>query len=567
MRILSFVSCVCVLLALAKPLESAAPIKPYSYAEKIQDDLTFIKNTLEVCYAPAQWKKEYCNWDLDASYSESISRLNHLASDLPLYYQRELLRFLNQTQDYHVGINYYATERASLPFTVKGANGRYFITYVDRDVLMYGMYPFNVGDELLLFDGRPIAEVITELQVSEFRSNFPTDWSLTEQMLTNRCASRGTVVPYGPVSITVRSRDTAQDITLQLFWRYEKEQFGNPIPHLLPAASSLKDFQELMVCKGYCPSLDPLWSTTSNDSPWALGNEKGFLPDLGPTTWHASKDNSFRAYIFTGPSGRPIGYVRIPHFIGNEQEIADFKSVISYLQYYTDALVIDQLNNPGGIDLYLYSLLSMLTDQTLQIPKQRITLTQKEIDIAFKMTSILQCIKTDKDARKAFGEDELWAIPVSHQLVRDWIEYFKLTIQEWNRGHFLTDPLYVNFIKEVKPYSGPRYKKPILVLINELGISCGDFFPAILQDNKRAILLGTKTSGAGGYVKRVSFPNHSGIAFFNYTGSIAERLHGEPIENLGVTPDIAYDLTEEDLQYEYQGFVRKIHETLEQMLQ
>ena len=100
------------------------------------------------------------------------------------------------------------------------------------------------------------------------------------------------------------------------------------------------------------------------------------------------------------------------------------------------------------------------------------------------------------------------------------------------------------------------------MLVNSLDFSCGDFFPAILQDNKRATILGTKTAGAGGYVLETSFLNLQGIAHFSYTGSIAFRLDGQPIENYGVTPDIVYNMTTYDLQNNYGQYTRTIQEAL-----
>jgi C-terminal processing protease CtpA/Prc len=105
-----------------------------------------------------------------------------------------------------------------------------------------------------------------------------------------------------------------------------------------------------------------------------------------------------------------------------------------------------------------------------------------------------------------------------------------------------------------------------MVLINELDFSGGDFFPAIMQDNKRAVILGTRTAGAGGYVLQYQFPNLSGIYLFSLTGSLAERDGGDMIENLGVTPDVGYELTPDDLEFGYQGYKSKIVSTMEEML-
>ena len=140
---------------------------------------------------------------------------------------------------------------------------------------------------------------------------------------------------------------------------------------------------------------------------------------------------------------------------------------------------------------------------------------------------------------------------------RFFLDFCNFIVDEWNAGHQLTDPYFLYNINHINPHPSARYTKPILVLINSLDISCGDFFPAILQDNKRAPLFGTRTAGAGGYVRPASYPNRFGVDLFRYTGSIAERVDKNPIENLGVTPDIFYSLSEEDLQGNYEGMPKR----------
>lgn len=107
-----------------------------------------------------------------------------------------------------------------------------------------------------------------------------------------------------------------------------------------------------------------------------------------------------------------------------------------------------------------------------------------------------------------------------------------------------------------------RYAKPILVIINALDFSGADFFPAMLQDSQRATLFGARTAGAGGFIDRISFPNQS----IQFTASIAKRTDNSPIENLGVEPDISYEVTPDDLQNGYQGYVSASHDAVEAVL-
>jgi C-terminal processing protease CtpA/Prc len=144
-------------------------------------------------------------------------------------------------------------------------------------------------------------------------------------------------------------------------------------------------------------------------------------------------------------------------------------------------------------------------------------------------------------------------------------EFCHFLIHQWDNGNIFSDPTYLFGVDEIRPHPRYRYNKPIVLLINSLDFSGGDFFPAILQDNKRAVVLGTRTAGAGGYVLTTEYPNHSGIKHFIMTGSLAKRIDQKPIENLGVTPDIHYELTPDDVQGDYKEYVSAILDAVEKI--
>ena len=156
--------------------------------------------------------------------------------------------------------------------------------------------------------------------------------------------------------------------------------------------------------------------------------------------------------------------------------------------------------------------------------------------------------------------------PVTSQTAQFLLDFCRFIISEWKKGNTLTGPIHLYGVDHVNPHPDANYTKPILMLINELDFSGGDFMPAIMQDNKRAFLMGGKTAGAGGFVAKSSFPNRYGIDYFFYTASIAKRIDSNPIENLGVSPDLPYDLTPFDIQHKYQGFRAEIKNALLNMI-
>ena len=156
----------------------------------------------------------------------------------------------------------------------------------------------------------------------------------------------------------------------------------------------------------------------------------------------------------------------------------------------------------------------------------------------------------------SFSEEELENIK----------DYFSTIVETFKNGKTLTEPLHLFGEKEIQPNSTVVYKKPMLVLINELDFSCGDFFPAMIQDNKLGKLFGKKTAGAGGYVLFHPYSSSFGVAGFSLTGSIGYRFDGSPIENLGVTPDIPYELTVKDLQSNYQDYIHAVNTEVNKLL-
>jgi C-terminal processing protease CtpA/Prc len=148
------------------------------------------------------------------------------------------------------------------------------------------------------------------------------------------------------------------------------------------------------------------------------------------------------------------------------------------------------------------------------------------------------------------------------------LNYYTFIVSEWTEGRSFTKkyPL-LGYEKIPVDTTKTPYTKPILVLVNSLDFSCADILPAVFQDNKRAKIMGTRTAGAGGSINTVKFPNRFGIDYFTYTTSIAERLNKQPIENLGVTPDIEYKLKVEDYQNNFKNYASAINAAIEKLVQ
>lgn len=547
-------------------------------------DLQFIQNTFEVRYAPIEWKKIFANWDL---YKESDIAKQKILNTSPLtikQFQNILADFLRSTKDYHVGIIYHSTESAFLPFNIKSAQGKYFISKI------YTQLPFlKVGDEIISFNGKNIDEVIGELKNKYGLHASPeTDQAQAELYLTLRLASLGMEVPKGKVTFKTKNAKS-KIVTHETEWDYFPEKINNhhslvTKSHLIHSNNNDSEMQSKLldfldpprIASYFLPysSAKSLWMASLEPSQikFMEHSSKSQLPALGKIIWENSYNSIFYAYIYEY-EGKKIGYLRIPDYMGSSREVAAFREIIQRFQMQTQGLVIDQQDNSGGYNFYMYALLTMLTDKPLALPKERFTITQEDVATAVDLLNDLEFLDQSKSltefeknrkAKEALGE-KIKGYPVTYKLAEQFWNYCHFIISEWSAGRYLTHPYFSDGIEQLFPHPEIHYTHPILVIIDALDMSNGDFFPAILQDNKRATLIGTRTAGAGGFVKTVFFDNRFGISHFTYTGSWAQRsINQEPIENLGVTPDISYQITQEDLQNNYSKYVAKINAVIKQ---
>ncbi len=546
-------------------------------ADLLKENLAVLKNIYESEYAPREWKKTYAQWTVDSAYQSALAAVTAHAEQLKQNSPqaqnvvKEIIKqFIYSTKDYHVSVRFFSTESATLPFSVRSAEGRVFIAYIDRDKLPVMSFPFDVGDELLQFEGKPITEALAAVQ-AQIPANIPeTDRALAEMALTSRRASSGYTVPHGPVNVTVMPQGDTVAHTVQLQWNDTPEAV-----HYFP----IQDVKHLNLGGGdvaHLPSLNMLAYGSDQDrvylkasNPFALGARKSFVPPLGPKLWQTDDSNTFDAYLYKTEDRKLIGVVRIPEYHLDDEDypkaVLDFAKIIDYFQDNADALVIDQVNNPGGSVPYLYMLASMLAAEPLQTPKHRMSLVQADVQEAIENLNALNAVTDDATAKKVLGSN--WnGYLVSYQLALFQRNSSRFIIDQWNAGKRLTDPYYIAGVDRINPNPAFNFTKPILVLVNELCFSGGDFFPAILQDNHRATVMGVRTAGAGGYVHDVSFPNLLGISSVRVTESIAERVDLNPIENLGVKPDVEYTLKVSDLQNHFASYRQAIRAAVEGMV-
>lgn len=554
--------------------------------------LDFVAGVFNAHYAPLDWKKATFGTQLKVEFDKAKASIEANPAMTTREFQDVLAKFVTSLRDYHVGIQFYSTEMSMLPFSVMEAGGKYYLAYVDRETLPEDVFPFKPGDEVVEFDGVPTAEAIANLLRARSEGGAEvTDKAMAARRLTRRIRQGGDIAPQGPMTIAIRASD-GRLMGVRMEWQHVPEMiptapvrdggglFEPPAPQSGPitTASADSDLDSGLVAavraafaklipSGLNPQAALLARKTPKDraNPFQIGGRESYVPVLGEIVWKSNARSAFNAYIYKDASGKKIGYVRIASYEGEAKEAAAFGQLVTKFQAETDALVIDQVNNPGGSLFYMYALLSRLTDKPLVAPTQKVAVGEEDAYESLQTLMAAQQVGSEEQVKQILGPS-IGGYVTTLKLWKQMVAYAAFVYQELRAGKRLTDIFPFLGIDKIAPHPTERYTKPILLLINELDFSCGDFFPAILQDNGRATVFGVRTAGAGGAVKATQFPNQFGIAGLAYTWTIALRTSGKPIENLGVTPDIGYQTTEEDLKSGFAGYARAVQAALANLL-
>jgi Peptidase family S41/PDZ domain len=552
-------------LATGEPRLSSS-ISQEKLKQMMLNDLDSLENIITARYAPADWKQEQIGWDLNAEIQKAKDTINNADATSVKDYQKIVRGVFASMQDYHVSVQFYSTEASYLPLAISEAGGHYFISAINRKKLPEADFPFQVGDEITGFGGKDIQTAIDELKLQSGSNNVShTDNAQAAmQMLTVQAGVRADNIPQGELTLTVKPAGTQSETTHQLNWIHIPELIS-PQP-FVDKSFNYSEKQKFPMSWLAMMKADFIENPVmANANMFTMGDKNGFMPDYGEKIWEAPETSPFKAYVYVSPvSGKNIGYLRLPTYMVNDPIalVSEFSKLIAEFNQRTDALVIDQLNNPGGSVFYLYALASMLTDTPLMVPKHQISLTQEDVLGAIEFLQESVKVKNDADAKKLFG-DSLHGYPVTYDFISKFSNFYKGIIKQWEEGKTLTEPMAIFGLDAIEPAFGARYTKPLMILINELDFSGGDFFPTIMKDNNRALLFGERTAGAGGVVKEYPYQNSLlGIKKYHLTSTIARRENGQPIENLGATPNIPYVLKLEDIQNGFPEYIKAVNEAI-----
>lgn len=509
---------------------------------RVADAQTII-GLFERNYAPRDWKQE----SLGVSFEEmSKAFLEAAAKDMEdeAFYGL-IAQYLSAFDDSHIGYYFPSTALAYLSISTDYIDGKVIITHVDADA----SDRVAVGNEIIEVDGVSIKEVLKNNLKYIGEGNPATALRFAASRISFKPQSQFPILPDDAgTAIVVKSLITDETNEIVLEWTREGNEFAEFNDPGIDLTSKTKS-QSLIGKQD--PTFDRdirMFSRADAYGHVSLGDVEPFFP-MGDN-FILRKAEPYYVGIFLVEDKR-IGYIRIHDFHGGtysfKDAIAQLEEDIPYLEETTDALILDETGNPGGSWHYAATIGSFFFDKPFQ-----------DLNDSWKANR----------ATLAWAEG---AVEYFKENPKDdeYLEWFELLAEEvrnaMKRGDLLTKPFpIVNVSGKLEPYTTEEgvqisYTKPMLLLMNELSVSCGDLFPALMKDNDRVTLFGARTMGGGGAVNWTSQIGYSETAI-GHTISLVVRnesteFNGKEttyIENVGVKPDIEYQITLDDFMTDYE---------------
>jgi len=529
-------------------------------------DLQTIASLYAKQYAPYEWKRDNLGFDL-FDLRPWLERARLTKTDLE--YLDLVAEYTAKLQDIH---SYYIVSSdfvADLHLYTDIYDGKVLIEQIDRSYLAASRYDFAVGDEIVQFDGKPVAEVLQGIaKLSSFGNPRSTQRWAADQMVYRQQAFLPGAGDLGDTATILVRRQDDSEKSYSIDW----DKFGTPLrklgplpnfrlgraairpgvddeaPPVLPEEQAPED--------GIVPAYRKPWLSLQRHVNRRMTQSlRGFDardPVYRMPAGFVQRLGRLRSdYFFSGTynsGGKRVGLLRIGTFTPNSfglvaSAYSQFAQEIAFMKANTDVLAVDVTRNAGGFACYAELLLPLLITKPFQTVGVEIR-PNLELIRSFEF-SVLEA--------QDFGEE--WEVKLYNALLKD-----MQTAYSENRGRTGTLPLCGPSL-DVEPARDRTgavlaYDKPILLLTDEFSTSAADTFAAVLQDAGAAKLFGYRTSGAGGNTQDFGAGFFSeGSAAVTQMLTVRPKMQSAPgfpasryIENVGVRPDIDYDFqTRENL--------------------
>jgi C-terminal processing protease CtpA/Prc len=575
---------VCVTL-MAGVLGSAASYPAADHVLTVEDkvaDMQWLFSIFRNNYAPLEYKESRNDFNVEKLQKSYMTRAKRTKTNDEFY--RVMAQYVAEFKDAHTGGSVtpaFVPGQATIAYLgISGVRDGYFFRVTDiLSSIDKNNFPIEVGERITEIDGVPLFEYIDKNLVP-YRNlgNDLANKTVHMKNLFTRLSLNFPIPEHDDVKLTVLNPSTGKLRNVTLPWikkdlydlrleraiidlarRGPSKSLSVVDPHTMDelslaildqrgvpmSADELMGIHHGAIKKPFLEtfklatpsSIELTNKKPAQSEPTPKGMDALRLERAIPSTAISIEEaKNFPAYIFTvdvknangkGFSKKRTGYVRIAAFEVDVPEDVAVEELRATLRKFKangiNNIIVDTIDNPGGSLSLLAKVAQAFSDKPIRQPEMRFGLNDNWL---------LELQQAALDLRNS-DEQREHALRI----------YEKLRAEK-NKGERLSSIYNVTDIitDKIVPNEGVHFDR-IVVLVNEMNASCGDIFPAILQDNGLAIIAGTNTMGAGGNVvdhKADQAPN--GHFTVRQTESLIVRKDGTYLENNGVKPDVEFDV-------------------------
>ncbi len=252
---------------------------------------------------------------------------------------------------------------------------------------------------------------------------------------------------------------------------------------------------------------------------------------------------------------KTVGVIRIPDYSPESfrDVLYEYLWTARVLQRFENSsvqtLIIDQTSNGGGYVVSVQKLVQFFADKQpldgmmMEFKLNKSTLNMKESEF-FRPEGF------DGEKRNIaelmLSKQEVDILRTKYEAGERWSGFLPYFVQSTDMTEGSAGKLF--------PETNVLFTKPVLILNDTRSASGGDFMPAILQANQRALVFGSTSMGLGGPVYREQDSMPGSEMTMRCTMGFCKHADGTAIENIGVVPDVHREITYTDLMMDFIGY-------------
>jgi len=554
------------------PALMTSDLRPLTQNESLEDFEQLV-TLIKKYYGPLEFKTQSLNLKLDEMVRKTQNRIKNSQDEDETV--GHMMSFISQFKDGHFKLSIPFTSSGivayRIPILLTAAEDKMII--FDHKLTSSYSQGIQKGDIVLSIDGLSYKQILRKINLYLNLGNDETNAHLIVHAF-NRPAYMTELKPSSKTSTVVVHKADGTMTTLILPWATYRDSTILSVPSAISNNSNSstaisnsmtsKGSQNLKV-KSQSAYESELNYRISNNSMTLVGDTEPFF--FNPTveenfkTERVSLSDQSQQNLNLSADDLDIFAIKYDHngkkilLIRNGSYVATPERQETILKYYSellkeneatsDVLVIDQTNNPGGS--YCQDFYKLFITQKSNNVLHRFNVDRMNLDLLKRILKKTE--NTESDSVLITKARLSWSLAETAN----------------DNNEDLTPPISEDLVSTKLSPATYTWKKPILVVSNELSMSCADMFALLMKKNNTAKIFGQRTAGLGGNVEPVGSLLNSNFQV-NLTRSIyqigtavdSKNPFSEVIENKGVEPDYKRAVRVDDIKNDFVDYFKEL---------